>query len=310
MLVVHRHLHRLEKETPPREGSLESWPEWRKVGAVGLHNFGFTILAAPPQGYFMKMLTAVFLPAEVVAAYGFFVSVAEKVRQYIPMYFFYGLLEPVMIASYLKDRDFNALCARCKLLYKTNILLMALAVACAAAGGESCLAVMTGGKFAGLSWILPLVLLQLTVGSHVVLLQLLLNSIEESHNLIRATVVALPVMLAAMALAAHFSPIALLYTPLLFSLCMNSYIVWRLNRGEFHYRPDWTMMAGVVLAAAVAFVPGRALQGAWSSGLPMASLAVVCLLVTLLYLLSLVLLKVVRKSELSMVKSLLVNKKT
>src|SRR6185437_2766404 len=177
-----------------------------------------------------------------------------------------------------------------------------------AAGGESCLAVMAGGKFGGLSWILPLVLLQLTVGSHVVLLQLLLNSIEESQNLIRATIVALPVMVAAMALAAHFSPIALLYTPLLFSVCMNSYIVWRLNRRKFSYHPDWKMMGGIVLAAAVAFVPGRVLAGSWSSGLPIATLAIVCLLVTMLYLLLLVILKVVRKSELSMVKSLLVNK--
>ena len=310
VFVVQHHLRTVEKEMPHRMDATGNWPEWRKVGAVGLHNFGFTILAAPPQGYFMKMLTAAFLPAEIVAAYGFFISIAEKVRQYIPMYFFYGLLEPVMIASYLKDRDFPALSERCKLLYKTNLLLMALAIACAAAGGEACLDVMTGGKFVGLSWILPLVLVQLTVGSHVVLLQLLLNSIEESQNLIRATAVALPVMLVAMALAATVSPIGLLYTPVLFSLCMNSYIVYRLRRGSFVYRPDWKMMLGITVAAVAAFVPGRLLDAAWTSGLPMAKLIVICTLVTAVYLLFLVLLKVIKKSELIMVKSLLVKKKT
>lgn len=308
VLVLHVHMRTLDRETPHRGDATGDWPDWRRVSAVGFHNFGFTILAAPPQGYFMKMLTAAFLPAEVVAAYGFFVSVAEKVRQYIPMYFFYGLLEPVMIASYLKDRDFGALSKRCQLLYKTNLLLMALAIACAAAGGETCLAVMTGGKFVGLSWILPLVLLQLTIGSHVVLLQLLLNSVEQSQNLIRATIVALPAMLAAMALAVHAAPIGLLYAPILFSLCMNSYIVFRLSRSNFVYRPDWKMMLGILLAGLVAFVPGRVLNDVWSSGVPMAVLIIVCVLVTMVYLLALILLKVITKSELMTVKSLLVNK--
>ncbi len=308
-LVLHVHLRTLEAQTPPRSDATGDWPDWNKVAAVGFHNFGFTILAAPPQGYFMKMLVAAFLPVEVVAAYGFFVSIAEKVRQYIPMYFFYGLLEPVMIASYLKDRDFTALAERCRLLYKTNLLLMGLAIACAAACGETSLAVMTGGKFIGLSWILPLVLMQLTIGSHVVLLQLLLNSVEQSQNLIRATIVALPIMLAAMALAALFLPIGLLYTPILFSLCMNSYIVFRLRRSNFAYRPDWKMMLGITLAAVAGFVPGRLLIGLWASGAPMVLLIVVCLLVTAVYLPALILLKVIKKSELMTVKSLLANKR-
>ncbi|HEX7645617.1 MAG TPA: hypothetical protein VF472_25720 [Burkholderiaceae bacterium] len=308
-VVVHRHLREVELGTQPRVEAVGDWPDWGRVGSVGWHNFGFTLLAAPPQGYFMKMITAAFLPAEVVAAYGFFISLAEKVRQYIPMHFFYGLLEPVMIASYLKDGDFEALSARCGLLYKTNLLLMALVIACAAASGESTLAVMAGGKFGDLSWILPLVLVQLTFGSHVVLLQLLLNSIERSQNLIRATVLALPVTLAAMAVAAYAGPIGLLFTPLLFSLCMNSYIVFRLRRGRFVYRPDWKMIFGISFAALAAFVPGWALAKAWATGAPLLVLVAVCLLVTLLYALALILLNVIKKSELAMLKSLLINKK-
>ncbi|HEX8957104.1 MAG TPA: hypothetical protein VF798_12550, partial [Burkholderiaceae bacterium] len=308
-IVVHRHLREVELETQPRVEAAGDWPDWGRVGAVGWHNFGFTLLAAPPQGYFMKMVTAAFLPAEVVAAYGFFISLAEKVRQYIPMHFFYGLLEPVMIASYLKDRDFEALSARCTLLYKTNLLLMALAIACAAASGESTLAVMSGGKFGGLSWILPLVLMQLTIGSHVVLLQLLLNSIERSQNLIRATMLALPVMLAAMAAAAYACPIGLLFTPILFSACMNFYIVFRLRRGKFVYRPDWKMIFGISSAAFAAFVPGWALAKAWATGAPLLVLVAVCSLVTVLYALALILLNVIKKSEMAMLKSLLINKK-
>ncbi|MES1987331.1 MAG: oligosaccharide flippase family protein, partial [Pseudomonadota bacterium] len=65
--------------------SAENWPDWKEISKMAGHNYGFTLLAAPPQGYFMKMLAAVFLPTQMVAAYGFFISIAERARQYIPL---------------------------------------------------------------------------------------------------------------------------------------------------------------------------------------------------------------------------------
>ncbi|MFA7349575.1 MAG: oligosaccharide flippase family protein [Methylotenera sp.] len=252
VLVIHHHLHVLSNQVHSdiKEGS---WPNWSKVTEVGLHNYGFTLLAAPPQGYFMKLLTSAYLPVEVVAAYGFFVSIAEKARQYIPLHFFYGLLEPMMIASYLKDRDFVSLSQRCQLLYKSNLLLMVPAIAWVAVAGDSIVAVMTGGKFQGLSWILLLVMTQLTIGSHIVLLQLILNSLEKSKLLIVASMVALPVMLLAMALAVSISPIFLLGAPILFSLTMNLYIVFQLAVAEHPYEPSWKMIGGVSLSGFAAF---------------------------------------------------------
>jgi|GEM_PF-3436484 pyruvyl transferase EpsO len=305
-LAVHLHLRALEKDGPRNAGASGSWPEWRKVGAVGFHNFGFTLLAAPPQGYFMKMLTAAFLPAEAVAAYGFFISVAEKVRQYVPMYFFYGLLEPVMIASYLKDGDFDALAKRCSLLYKTNLLLMALAIACAAAGGENVLAVLTGGKFHGLSWILPLVLVQLTIGSHVVLLQLLLNSVEYSAALIRASIIALPIMACGVGLAIWLAPMALLFTPILFSLAMNACIIAALGKRQYRYRPSWRMLSGVVYSGLFACAAGWGAARMLPAGLaPIVTAAIVCAVACAVYLLALIMLKTIDKSEIALVRSLI-----
>lgn len=289
----------------------ERWPEWGRVSAVGMHNFGFTLLAAPPQGYFMKMLTAAYLPIEIVAAYGFFISVAEKIRQYIPMYFFYGLLEPVMIASYLKDRNFAALSERCQVLYKTNLLLMALAVAISAAAGDAGLAIATGGKFQGLSWILPLVLVQLTIGSHVVVLQLLLNSLEQSKTLIMASTFALPIMLIAMALVVHVHPVWLLFTPLLFSFCMNFYIVYKLAQGNHPYKPDWRMLLSIFFAALIAYVPGRTLASVLIPSMnSVLVLGCVCIVVTVVYAMALFLLSVINRAELAWVKAAVLNKQT
>jgi len=252
VLVIRHHLRGLS-EPEPNDLSDQPWPAWGKIADTGMHNYGFTLLAAPPQGYFMKLLTAAYLPVEVVAAYGFFVSIAEKARQYIPLHFFYGLLEPMMIASYLKDRDFSALSQRCQLLYKSNLLLMVPAIAWVAVAGDAIVGMLTAGKFQGLSWILVLVMVQLTIGSHVVLLQLILNSLEKSRLLIQASMVALPVMLVFMAMAIGMSPFWLLVAPILFSLVMNLYIVIQLAVAGHKYQPSWKMLGTVTIAGLLGF---------------------------------------------------------
>jgi pyruvyl transferase EpsO len=307
VMVIKSHLRWLSNpEHPGITG--ERWPNWGKVADVGLHNYGFTLLAAPPQGYFMKLLTSAYLTAEVVAAYGFFISIAEKVRQYIPLHFFYGLLEPMMVASYLKDRDFSMLSKRCQLLYKSNLLLMVPAIAWVAVAGDPIVSIMTGGKFYGLSWILLLVMVQLTIGSHVVLLQLILNSLEKSGLLMTASIVALPVMLLSMAVAATTLPIWLLCTPLLFSLVVNLYILLQLAVAHHYYQPPWKMLVGVSLSGALAYVaivllgvavPFESTQMMTAIGTFIGVLTVYCLLIWLS--------KIIDKSDIALIKSILFN---
>ncbi len=303
--VIRRHLQGLTD--PGSAGG--SWPEYGKVAGVGLHNYGFTLLAAPPQGYFMKVLTAAYLPVEAVAAYGFFISVAEKARQFIPLHFFYGLIEPMMVAGYLKDRDFPALSYRCQLLYKSNLLLMVPAIAWVAVSGDSIVALMTGGKFAGLSWMLALVMVQLAIGSHVVLLQLILNSLEKSRLLAKASMYALFVMLIVMAVSANTAPVYLLLSPIVFSLVMNFYILYQLARDRHAYKPSWHMLGGILLSGlasvALATLVVRALP--WPPGasvMTMVSLAVIMMV----YGVSLWLMKAISAAEILSIRALIAKK--
>lgn len=307
-LAIAIKLHLRGLHTEEQEASSGAWPQWRKVAETGLHNFGFTLLAAPPQGYFMKVLTAAYLPVEVVAAYGFFLSVAERARQYIPLHFFYGLLEPMMIAGYLKERNFSELSYRCQLLYKSNLLLMVPAIAWIAVAGDPIVGLMTGGKFQGLSWILVLVMVQLTIGSHVVLLQLLLNSLEKSKALITASMLALPVMMLAMTVATVTRPIALLYTPILFSLVMNFFIIWHLGRNNHSYKPSWKMLGSVSLSGLAAFAAVEVFLAVIPLNTTASVMAIATLLaVTAIYLLTTWLLKGIDKSEIDLIKDIAIN---
>ena len=304
VVVIQWHLKCLTAERHVPTGG--SWPQWKKVTEVGFHNFGFTLLAIPPQGYFMKLLTAAYLPVEIVAAYGFFLSVAEKVRQYIPLHFFYGMLEPVLIANYLKDRDFAALSYRCQLLYKSNLLLMVPAIAWVSVAGDSIVGLMTGGKFHGLSWILVLVMVQLTVGSHVVLLQLILNTLEKSKILIKASMIALPVMMISIISFIIFNSMYLLITPIVFSLVMNTYIVYYLTHSAYTYKPSWSLLSGVFFAGLVTFilVSIAMIDVSWTSR-PLVYAVATLSGVIGIYALSLWIIKAIDGSEVMLIKSLL-----
>jgi O-antigen/teichoic acid export membrane protein len=306
VVVIKQHLQGLGIEY--YELKSERWPQWGKVAKIGLNNFGFTLLAAPPQGYFMKVLTAAYLPVEVVAAYGFFISVAEKARQYIPLHFFYGLLEPIIIAGYLKDHDFSKLSYRCQLLYKSNLLLMVPVIAWVAVAGDSIVGLMTSGKFQGLSWILVLVMVQLTIGSHIVLLQLILNSLEKSKFLLSASMVALPGLLLAMAVSSVTNPIWLLCTPILFSLVMNIYILFHLDRCNRTYKPSWKMLTSVSFSGLVAFSVVKILYIALPlNGKPFVTAITALLGITTVYFLVISVSKAIDKSEVDIVKNLILN---
>lgn len=305
VVAIKRHLRGLSSQEHSGVPG-ERWPNWGNVTEVGMHNYGFTLLAAPPQGYFMKLLTSAYLPAEVVAAYGFFISIVEKARQYTPLHFLYGLLEPMMVASYLKDRDFSALSKRCHLLYKSNLLLMVPAIAWVAVAGDPIVSVMTGGKFQNLSWILLLVMVQLTIGSHVLLLQLILNSLEKSKILITASMVALPVMLLSIAISVEISPIWLLCTPILFSLVMNLYIVLQLAIANHTYKPSWKMLGGVSLSGLAAFVVIDLLSEAMPFESTQIMMAIARILgVLTVYSLLIWLSKTIDKSEIDLIKGIL-----
>lgn len=304
IIVINLQLKKLSAEH--HETAIKVWPQWDKVVEVGLHNYGFTLLAAPPQGYFMKLMTAAYLPTETVAAYGFFLSIAEKARQYIPLHFFYGMLEPIMVARYLKDRDFSALRYHCQLLYKSNLILMVPIIAWVAASGAPIVDVIAPGKFSGLSWILILVLVQLTIGSHVVLLQLILNSLEKSNVLLSASLVALPTMAVAMIGSIHINATGLLYTPLIFSAAMNFYIIKNLSRSNYQYKNPAKMLGGVILSGIVTFaIVGASTLAIPNNTSPLITAAFTLTFAAFVYSMTIWISNTVRPSELNLIRSLI-----
>jgi pyruvyl transferase EpsO len=286
----------------------KNWPDWNTIAGVACHNYGFTLLAAPPQSYFLKMLAAIFLPTQMVAAYGFFISIAERVRQYIPLHFLYSMIEPVMISNYLQNRSFSILNQRCQFLYKSNLLFQIPLLAWILAAGGYIVTSLTGGKFQEYSWILALVTLQLTVGSHVVLLQLILNSVGASQLLVKAGFYALIGMALYLLIALNIHLHLLLAAPLAFSLVCNAFIIRALNRDGYPYKLSTQLFKGTAAAGAMAFLlVYLAIQQPWAASTNTHLLTLVSgVLIALVYLACLYFFKAIRADEVHFVKSIFI----
>lgn len=291
-------------------GTAEAWPNWPEIARMASHNYGFTLLAAPPQGYFMKMLAAIFLPTQMVAAYGFFISIAERVRQYIPLHLLYSLIEPVMIGNYLQSRNFATLNQRCQLLYKSNLILLVPMLAWVLAAGAFLIASLTGGKYQEYSWLLAVVMLQLTIGSHVVLLQLILNSVGTSHLLVKAGFYALIGMALYLAVALNIQVQLLVLGPLVFSMVCNAYIIQALNRNGYPYQLSRQLFWGATISGLIAgLLVYIAMHQSFFIGTNTHLLTVISgVLLALIYFTCLYLFKAIRADEIQLVKSILTKK--
>jgi pyruvyl transferase EpsO len=296
--------HKLVKAT---NNSEKNWPDWNAIARMASHNYGFTLLAAPPQGYFMKMLAAIFLPTQMVAAYGFFISIAERVRQYIPLHLLYSLIEPVMIGNYIQNRSFSTLNHRCQLLYKSNLIILIPLMAWVLAAGALIISSLTGGKYHEYSWLLALVMLQLTVGSHVVLLQLILNSVGASQLLVKAGFYALIGMALFLAVALNIHLQLLVVAPLVFSLVCNAYIIQALNRDGYPYQLSRQLFFGATASGVIAcLVVYVAMHQAFLTTPNTYFLTMVSgVLIALVYFACLYFFKAIRADEMHLVKSIL-----
>lgn len=284
------------------------WPEWEKVIQVAKNNYGFNLLAAPPQGYCMKIIAGMYLPTEYVASYGFFLNLMEKFRQYIPLNFFYNLLEPVMIAGYIKDSNFQSLSNKCQMLYKSNLIIMFLAIIFVAAFGEEFISLLSRDEFSNHSWILLLLAIQFTIGSHIVLLQLILNTIEKSQLLIKASYFGLAAMFLSLILLLNLRPVYLFICPIFYSLTVNTYILFKLKIMNYDYYPQPKMIMKLLVPSLISYcfsIPILNYLGVNENPLLVITAIFVC---TTIYIIGLTMFRSITKEEQLILRSMIARK--
>jgi O-antigen/teichoic acid export membrane protein len=263
MMIIHVHLRSLiRQQVPTTQGNPSLWPCWREVVLMAMHNYGYNLLAAPPQGYFMRMLAAALLPAPFVAAYGFFLSLVERARLYLPLQLLYNIAEPALIASYVKDKDLKKLFVRTQLLYKFNLFVLAPVLTWLFVEAPDVIHVLTEGKYSDHSWLIFLIIAQVVMDSHANSAQLILNAVTQSQILVRSGLIACLCMYGYLSsIFAHGQLIYLVFAPLIHAVVNNTAVLFQLNYRGYRYHPPWLYLAKTTAAAAIAYVGTAVIAG-------------------------------------------------
>ena len=305
LIALRRHLRHLIAIDMSLIVPKPHWPPWREVRKLMQHNYGYAWLIAAPQANALIVLVALLLSVPQVAAYGFFTSIVERLRSYLPLQFMLNLAEPVLMASYVRDRDFAALCQRGNLLYQLNVVVLMLLLAWTSVVAPTLARLLTGEKYAAFAWILPLLLAQIALGSCNTILQVVVNCVGRSEILTRSGSVALAAM-AASFLALMLSErtmILLLATPLVFEMANSATAIHLLRRAGFAYRWHGLFHLKVAAAGAAAwFVTSQCVAGMTSA---LAQVIVAGVLCASVFAVSCMLLRIVAPENVLAVKRLL-----
>lgn len=306
--TIHRHLTHasggMHYAPQPGRDRDDRWPPWRRVGKLSLDNYGYNLLAALPQGSSMIILAAAMLAAPFVAVYGFYINLIERFRQYLPLQFMLNLAEPVLIAGYVRDRDFARLCHHGRLLYKLNLLLLLPALAWLAAAAAPMTHALTGGKYMEHAWILPVLIAQIALGSHATILQIVVNAIGRSGILTVSGCLALLAMVAAIVLVLFSGAYSwLVAAPLVYEVVNTLTAAALLGKHGWPYSLQWRFHGKALLATAIAWA-GAFFASAQTGSMP-GKVLLAGIAAFALFCLSIVLLQAVGKGDIQTVRNIL-----
>ena len=209
------------------------WPDRKGVVEVAGFNYAFNLLAAPPQGPIMRLLIASVCPPPFVAAYGFFQSMAEKARQYLPTQLLYMLIEPLLIAKFMERGNVRELQSRTSFLYLMNLLLLFPLLAVAVGCGKPLADILTSGRYAEYWWLLIPVMIQLALSSQIVLQKIVITATDATSRLIPAATIGVAIFGAGLGLVLFIGEFeALPYVPLLYFVSVIGYLSRYLGRSD------------------------------------------------------------------------------
>jgi O-antigen/teichoic acid export membrane protein len=225
-------------------------PSWSDIWKTSVNNYGYAWLITLPQANAMLLILAMFLGAPEVAAYGFFAALVERIRTYLPLNFILNIAEPVLIAGYVRSRDFGKLCLHSQLLYKLNLFLLMLLLAWTGAMAAVITGLLTGGKYRADAYLLPLLIAQVALGSHNTILQIVINSIGKSEILIKSGAAALCCMILAMLGSVASGHLQLLFfAPFLYEVVNSAVTILLMRRTGFPYASQAPFHTKLLIAA-------------------------------------------------------------
>jgi O-antigen/teichoic acid export membrane protein len=276
----------LQKMAAPAElkGS-EQPPNRAEIQRLAITNYLSYIIGLPWQGSLLRVLVGSFATVSDTALFGFLQTLADRLRQYLPIQLLQNALEPLLVRKHTIDRDSRALCNVLEMLRRINFTLLLIGVIVSMLVGNEVIAFVSKGKFTQAGNLCALIIFSLALNSIGGVLWISCNVLHQMTNLTRAfgliTLSLIPFLGLACFYGGSFNIalVTLLPTPL-------TWIVLRL-KGNLASIGLWQIGKDTraLFSAISAFAVGWGIKDAWSTpiGMALAVLASIAAYLTLLW---------------------------
>ncbi|WP_338844576.1 hypothetical protein V8J88_13110 [Massilia sp. W12] len=145
----------------PASGRLQFGFAWGRLWRDSISTQFAYLVNLPFRGVFLRLIVGSVASPVVVAAFGFFQTLADRAYQLTPMFLMRGMLEPTLAADYAEKRDPQRIRLVMALLLRVNAAILCAAVMLLAGCGKELIDLATHGRYGSQVWLALLIVLQL-----------------------------------------------------------------------------------------------------------------------------------------------------
>lgn len=226
---------------------------WR----FGWHNYLQSLIVVPQSPSTMRLVSAHFLMSSSTAALGFAYNLVSVLQRYLlPGTLMLGLIEPIFMARYSAHKDFQALNEMGSIVVKINLCLLAPAIVWLMLSGSATIDLITAGKYTDSVWLICALLIATTMDSHIQILEIVANAVEESWLLLTSNLWAAVIGIFQIGAIILYGLHGLIIMTLLISIFRNYYLIWALRTKNHGYKLEWTGSFRILVAAIISGILG------------------------------------------------------
>jgi O-antigen/teichoic acid export membrane protein len=236
MYVIWIYLKNLDIQKELSATNSKSWPQWHDIYIMAMHNYSYNVMVSVPQGYFMRLIAAAILSTEFVAAYGFFLTIFEKLRQYLPVQLLYAIIEPTLISGFLTKNDFTKLNTRIQFMLNINMYSIIAILSLYTMFHNDGIDIVTRHKYTQYDWIFCVLLVQLALMTNSQLMTLVVNATGKSYILLFPSALSLTTTICYLYYVYTYSNREyIVFAPIIFYVINNVLAIITLRMSGFMY---------------------------------------------------------------------------
>lgn len=225
-----------------------------KLGNItrfSFHNYLQSLSGAHVNPAVSRLVASSLMSQGTVATIGFAYALTESVKRYLPSRLFIGLIEPVVLAKYSEDKDFNFAIKLVVLSLKLNFFIVFPVLFWLLASGEGVLGFISGDKYGESAWIISALFIVVLLDSGRLMLQLICNAVDESLLLVKSNLISYIPFTVWLGLTAIYELKGFLIGLILVFLFRNYYLMSRLKRKGFVLEYDIYGLFKILLISAM-----------------------------------------------------------